>query len=364
LGPCFFLEIAKLRAARILWANIVELYHPGNMEAGKMDIHGITAEWNKTLYDPYVNLLRTTSEGISGALGGADSIQIRSFLTPYRQQEEFGERMSANQHLIFQNESYLDKVIDPAAGSYFVENLTDSMATHAWNLFKEVEEKGGLIECIQSGFIQETVYRSRQEKEKEAAQRKRIILGTNQFPNPGETISGKLTTSPERESGKESTYKKLKPFRIAEPFENLRLATEQYSNAGNDQPAVFLFSIGNSTDKLTRAGFAANFFGCAGYRIIESNEITDVDSGVTQALFSGAKVIVICSSDNELPEIVPEIARKLQHQKHPLRIVIAAYPDDKLKELAKAKGINEFIHRRSNLLETLQGYHHFFGIQL
>ncbi|MFH1160204.1 MAG: methylmalonyl-CoA mutase family protein [bacterium] len=362
LGSSFFLEIAKLRAARLLWAKIVEQYKPADKETCKMDIHCITARWNKTIFDPYVNLLRTTTEGMSGAFGGVNSMAILPFHVAYQQRDDFGDRIARNQQLIFMEESYLDKVVDPAAGSYFIENLTDSIAIHAWDLFRQVEEKGGLIECILSRFVQDSVWKSRQTKEQEAASHKLLILGTNQFPNLQETMRDRIFSLKEQEPERESRYKKLSPFRVAEPFEKLRLATERFVNAGNARPAVFLFPIGNPTMRLARTGFSANFFGCAGYRIIESNEITDIDSGVEETLSSGAEIIVICSSDEELPAVAPEIARKVKEQRPSVKVVIAGYPKDEIKELTSS-GIDEFIHIRGNLLDTLQRYQNFFGIQ-
>ena len=139
IGSNYFMEIAKLRAARLLWSTIVEQYHP---ESTKMFIHSTTSLWNKTVYDPYVNLLRTTTEGMSAAIGNTDSMTILPFDFPYKNESEFSRRIARNQQLILKEEAYLDKIVDPAAGSYYVENLTNPVAMHSWELFKAIEEKG------------------------------------------------------------------------------------------------------------------------------------------------------------------------------------------------------------------------------
>jgi len=361
LGPGYFMEIAKLRAARLLWSGIVEQYKPENPDSCAMHIHCVTARWNKTIYDPYVNMLRTTTEGMSGALGNASSISILPFDIPYEEPTGFAERIALNQQLIFKEESHLDKVADPAAGSYFIENMTNSMAIHAWNLFKEVEEKGGIIECIKTGFIQDAIAASRNRKEKEVTQKKILVLGTNQYPNTTETMQDKVSSKQADEEEKPGKYKKIGHFRAGEAFEELRLATEHSVAKGHKTPAVFLFTMGNVAMLRARAGFTTNFFGCAGYRIIDNPGFKTVDAGVEAALKSEAQVVVICSSDEEYGQIVPQAARKIKEQNPGVIVVVAGYPKEKIEEYRSA-GVDDFIHIRSNLLEELKIFQHRLGI--
>ncbi len=153
-GSHYFPEIAKLRAARLLWSVVINGFHPENIEKMKMDIHCVTSEWNKTIYDPYVNLLRTQTEAMSAILGGTDSLTVEPFDIVFRNPDEFSERIARNQQLILKEEAYFDKVADPAAGSYYIENLTNLISENAWKLFLEIEEKGGFLSCLKSGFIQ------------------------------------------------------------------------------------------------------------------------------------------------------------------------------------------------------------------
>ncbi|NQV03744.1 MAG: methylmalonyl-CoA mutase small subunit [Bacteroidia bacterium] len=362
LGSSYFLEIAKLRAARLLWSKIVNQYQPDNLESCRMNIHCVTARWNKTIFDPYVNMLRTTTEGMSGALGNTDSLSILPFDIPYETPGPIGERIARNQQMIFKEESHIDKVVDTAAGAYFIENMTDSIASHAWNLFKEIEEHGGMVESVKQGFVQDTIAASMRQKEMDIAQHKLLLLGTNQYPNLTDKMFDKITTDVAGEDKGSSTYKKMPPFRAAEPFEKVRLATERHIASGKKEPTVFLFTIGNLAMLRARAGFATNFFGCAGYRIIDNPGFKTMDKGVEEALKSQAEIVVICSSDDEYQKIVPDITRKLKDQHPSLLVVVAGYPAEIVEDLQQA-GVDDFIHVKSNLLEELTSYQHRLGIQ-
>jgi methylmalonyl-CoA mutase len=155
IGSDYFLEIAKLRAARLLWSVVVNGFKPENIEKLKMEIHCSTSKRNKKTDDPYLNMLRTQTEAMSAILGGTDSLTVGPFDMTFRQPDEFSERIARNQQLLLKEESYFDKVADPAAGSYYIENLTDLIAENSWKLFLEIEEQGGFLNSLNSGFIQE-----------------------------------------------------------------------------------------------------------------------------------------------------------------------------------------------------------------
>ena len=361
IGSNYFMEIAKLRAARLLWTRMVEQYQPKRDESLKLFIHATSALWNKSIYDPYVNMLRTTTEGMSAALGNADSVTILPFDASYKDSDEISRRIAHNQQFVLKEESYLDKIIDPAGGSYYIENLTHAIAHHAWDLFKEVEIRGGMIECIKSGYIQDEVQRSRMQKEMDVARRKIVILGTNQFPNIHETMSDMIQHPGKVAASAPASFKKLTPFRAAQAFEDVRLATERYVKNGNSRPSVFLFTMGNLAMLRARAGFAANFFGCAGYDIVDNQGFATIDEGVEAALNSKAQIVVICSSDEDYAEIVPEIAGKLKQAGSSINIVVAGYPKELINGF-KSAGVSDFIHVRSNLLDTLRDFQSRLGI--
>jgi methylmalonyl-CoA mutase len=354
-GPNYFMEIAKLRAARLLWSRIVEQYKPKRESSMQMEIHCRTAMWNKTIYDPYVNMLRTTTEGMSAVLGNADTLVILPFDSTYNTPDDFAERIAQNQQMIMKEESYLDRIIDPAAGSYYIETLTHSIATHAWDLFRNIEEKGGMIAAVKAGIVQQMISESAQEKTAELAQRRIIQIGTNQYPNLLETMAEKISVPEGNETGSNAAYKTLKPFRVSSGFEKLRLATEHFVSKGGKRPEVFLFTFGNLAMLRARAGFITNFFGCAGYTITDNSGFTDFAEGAAAAAGSGAAVIVLCSSDEEYIQHGPGICKLILAQNPDAHIVVAGSPKEGI-DLLKAAGVKDFVHVRSNLLETLEGY--------
>ncbi|HLW08410.1 MAG TPA: methylmalonyl-CoA mutase family protein [Marinilabiliaceae bacterium] len=352
IGGNYFMEIAKLRAARLLWAKIVEAYEPEDKEAAKMVIHCETSEWNKTIYDPYVNMLRTQTEAMSASLGGTDSLTVQSFDKIFRQPNDFSERIARNQQLLLKEESYFDKIADPAAGSYYIENITNSIVEEAWKLFIEVEEKGGYIEALKAGFIQECVKEAADIKSKKLAQRRSTLLGTNQYPNTSEKVASTINEDRVFSSSLEKgIVEPIKLFRGAEEFEALRLATEK----ADKRPKVFMLTFGNLAMRLARSQFSGNFFGCAGYEIIDNLGFETPEEGVEAALKANADIVVLCSSDSEYAEAAPAAFKALNGKA--LFVVAGAPPcmDD-----LKSQGIEHFIHVRSNLLETLQ----FFNDQL
>jgi methylmalonyl-CoA mutase len=353
----YFMEIAKFRAARMLWAKIVEAYEPKNKEVAKMNIHAVTSKWNQTIYDPYVNMLRGTTESMSAILSGIDSLTVTPYDVPFEKPTDFAERIARNTQIILKEESYFDKVVDPAGGSYYIENLTASIAEHAWNLFKDTENQGGYIEAFKAGFIQEKVNETANKRNHNIASRKEVILGVNQYPNASEKMDAKYdagTIITQVHKRDDAIAEPLKPYRGAEEIELLRLKTDQSAKT----PKVFLLTIGNPAMRKARAGFASGFFACAGFDIIDNLGFDSVEEGVQAAVKQKSDIVVVCSSDDEYPEVAPAVFEQIGNK---AITVVAGYPacvDD-----LKAKGIKHFIHIKSNLLETLKGFQKELGIE-
>lgn len=348
----YFMEIAKFRAARMVWAQIVEQYKPESKLSSKMLCHAVTSRFNQTIYDAHVNLLRSQTETMSAALAGVDSITTTPFDVPYKTPDAFSERIARNQQFLLKEESHLDKVVDPAGGSYYVETLTVSLAKEAWKLFLDVEEKGGFLACINDNSIQKAINATAEKRHVDVARRKEILLGTNQYPNINETAAQKIGTTGcscgcHHEEGGEAQGTGLSRKRAASDFEALRLATEAASN----RPKVFMLTIGNLAMRLARAQFSTNFFGCAGYEIIDNLGFDTVQEGVDAAIEKGADVIVLCSSDDEYATLAPEAFKYLDGR---AMFVVAGAPA--CMEELQAVGINDFIHVRCNVLETLQSF--------
>ncbi len=353
VGGNYFMEIAKLRAARLLWAKIVEQYKPMCTCAYNMFIHTTTSMWNKSIYDPYVNMLRTTTESMSAAIAGADSISVLPFDASYKQADDFSNRIARNQQILLKEESYLGKIVDPAAGSYYIENLTNSIAAHAWELFKQIEAKGGFAAAIKSGFIQAEIEKTAQQRDMEIATRKTTVLGTNQYPNLLENMASKI--EPKAKGSEVTGIKTLRIYRGSEAFEELRLAVEKSAK----RPKVFLLTYGNLAMRKARAGFATNFFGVAGYELIDNPGFKTAEEGIQAALTSKADVVVLCSSDEEYTDLVNPVCQALKGKVK--NITLAGYPTEQI-EAFKAAGVNEFIHVKTNVLESLKAYHKILGI--
>lgn len=346
----YFMELAKFRAGRMLWAEIVKAYGAED-ECCKMKVHAVTSQFNQTIYDAHVNLLRSMTETMSAALAGVDSIETLPFDLQYKQPDEFSERIARNQQLLLREESHLDKVVDPAGGSYYIETLTASIAKVAWELFNKVEDEGGFLALLRKGEVQKSVNESGVKRHTDVARRKEILLGTNQYPNFNEKALDKI----EKEGCKcacgcgseevaDGAVDYLVFDRAASQFEQLRLDTEK----SGKRPKVFMLTIGNLAMRLARAQFSSNFFGCAGYEIIDNIGFKSVKEGVDAAIEKGADVVVLCSSDDEYAEYAPEAFKELDGR---AMFVVAGAPacmDD-----LKAIGIEDFIHVRVNVLETL-----------
>lgn len=345
----FFMELSKFRAARMLWAQIVEQYKPASLDCAKMLVHASTSRFNQTIYDAHVNLLRSQTETMSAALAGVDSITTTPFDVPYKTPDTFSERIARNQQFLLREESHLDKVMDPAGGSYYVETLTVSLANEAWKLFLDCEKNGGFFALASEGKIQEAVNASCVKRHTEVARRKEILLGTNQYPNINEFAADKIVNGEGCTCGcsAEKSDKALCGKRAASDFEALRLATE----AAPKRPKVFMLTIGNLAMRLARAQFSTNFFGCAGYEIIDNLGFDTVEQGVDAALEKGADVVVLCSSDDEYATLAPEAFKYLDGR---AEFVVAGNPA--CTEELQAAGIKDFVHVRCNVLETLRDF--------
>ena len=351
VGSTYFMEIAKIRAARLLWSKIMEQYKPQCDCPYKLFINATTSAWNQSVYDPYVNMLRSTTEAMSSAVAGADSISVLPFDNAYKEADDFGYRIARNQQLLLKEESYLDKIVDPAAGSYYIENLTNQIAQGAWQHFLKVEEAGGYCKALRAGMVQDDIEATAKKRNSDIAMRKTTILGTNQYPNLLEKMSDKVGDEGHCCCGceKGDEVRTLKVYRGAEPFEELRLQTERAAH----RPKVFLLTYGNLTMRKARAGFATNFFGVAGYEIIDNLGFKTPEEGAKAALESGAEVVVLCSSDDEYAELTKPVCDMLKGKVKSL--VLAGYPKE-MVDTYREYGIDEFIHVKTNALECLTAF--------
>ena len=358
----YFMEIAKFRAARLLWAQIVKQYEPKCDSACQMHVCAITSEYNQTLFDSYVNLLRSQTETMSAAIANVDSIVVTPFDKPYETPTDFAERIARNQQLLLKEEAHFDKLVDVAGGSYTIEHLTDAIAREGWKLMLATEEAGGFLAEALKGNIAGAVNESNSKRHADAAKRKEFILGTNQFPNFTETSDGKEPIGHNcccnaaeggAEHGECGSLPQLNMDRLASEFETLRLATEKAPK----QPIAFMLTIGNLAMRQARAQFSCNFLAAAGYKVVDNLGFKTVEEGVDAALEAKADIVVICSSDDEYAEYAIPAYRYLNGR---AMFVVAGAPA--CSEDLKAAGIENFIHVKSNQLGTLKEYNAKLGI--
>ena len=355
INGVYFMEIAKLRAARMLWAQVVAQY-TADKEAAKMHVCAYTTTYNQTIFDSYVNLLRSQTETMSAALGGVESIVVRPFDLPYETPTEFAERIARNQQLLLKDECHFDRMVDVAGGSYFIEELTAALAQQAWKLFLSVEEAGGFLKAAQAGTIQTAINETNKTRHANAGKRKEFLLGTNQFPNFTEKSEGKQPAACccACGGGKEGTDTvAIQSTRLASDFEALRLTTEQAPKT----PVAFMLTIGNLAMRQARAQFSCNFLAAAGYKVIDNLGFPTVEEGVDKAIEAGADIVVICSSDDEYAEYAIPAFKYLDGR---AMFVVAGAPA--CAEELKAAGIENFIHVRVDQLQTLKAYNQKLGI--
>jgi len=404
ISSFYFMEIAKLRAAKILWNNIVKAYGV-NPDENKLFIHARTSKYNQTKYDPYVNMLRTTTEAFSAVLGGIDSLHTNAFDEEFNTPDEFSRRIARNTQIILKEESNLVKLIDPAGGSYYVEKLTDEVAALSWAVIQEVEKQGGLIEALKNEFVQNEIKKISDLRIADLAKRKSVLVGTNMYANVKETLPekrvfdkkafikkraeflekylvsgntekhsaiidklGKLGSSVSDElfetgvaayvegatlgevanslhSGVEESFAvtPLKIYRLAEIFEELRDNAEEFKAKTGYLPKLFLATMGPVKQHKARADFSRGFFEVAGFDVIYPNALNSAAEAVEAFEKSGAKVVVICSTDETYPEIVPAFMQELKKQNIEGYVVLAGYPKEQV-EAHKESGVNDFIY--------------------
>lgn len=324
IGSNYFFEIAKLRAARQLWAQAVTAFGVTDENAARMRIHSRTALANKSIYDPYTNLLRATTEALSAVIGGCDALTV----LPAR----FPARLARNVQLILKEECHLDGVADPAGGSYYIESLTDALAREAWALFQQIEQQGGFAAA--QAFIEQRLAASRAAKEKALATRRQVLVGVNNYPDLSERVLDDVTDLAHAE------------WRMARAFEEIRLRTERHAAATGRAPRVLLLKRGDLKMRMARATFCQNFFGCAGFEIVESAELDPA-----------ADLVVLCSSDPEYLELAREIVPLT-----PAPVIVAGNPREHIAEL-QAAGVKGFVHVLSNQIETLIEWQDKLGVK-
>jgi len=409
MGANFFLQIAKLRAVRPIWAQIVKAFG-GNAESQKMRIHARPALFFKTVYDPYVNMLRNTTEIFSGVVGGIDSFESAPFDEPIRKGDEFSRRIARNIQIMLQEEFGMLQPIDPAGGSWAVETLTRQMKEKIWAEFQSIEKQGGIVAALRAGSVQDEIAKILADRFKKADIRKDRIVGNNMYPNmtevlletraedtaalkaqrtkdieaylsdidtkhrdealaafkadgsvdqgieaafAGATIA-ELMAAVTDGKGAAETVTAIAPHRWSERFEALRKRTEDYKAEKNDNVKIFLANMGPIPQHKARADFTTGFLQVGAFEVLGNDGFKTVEEAAEAAGKSGADAVVICSTDATYPEIVPALAPKLHEVLPNARVFLAGAAPKDLLETYNNAGIDEYISVKANCYEVLE----------
>lgn len=345
VGSSYFFQIGKLRAFRLLWARVVESFG-GSKEAAKAYLFARTAGWNQSIYEPYNNVLRATTEAMSAAIGGVDSLAVAPFDETYRNADEPSRRLARNTQIIIKKEAWLDRTVDPGAGSYYIETLTDSLARAAWKLMQEVESMGGYLTARDCGMIPDQVRQARKKAEDALAMRRRVIVGTNNYPNVKERMLDQI-----QHKDVELVY-----GRGAEMFEDIRLRTERHAAAGNKIPLVLLAEMGDLKMRKARSAFIWNFFGCAGFEL-KTEYFESPEALAAGASRAGADLAVLCSSDEEYSTLAGLVVAALGG----VPVIVAGNP--KNAEQLKQAGVADFVHIRTDAVDALTAWQQRLGVR-
>jgi len=391
VGGHFFMEIAKLRAMRVLWAQVVRLCG-GSDEAAKICMQVKNGRLNKTQFDPHVNMLRGTTEAFAAIVGGADSLHIGAYDEVLGgQPSDLGRRIARNTQIILREESKLDHVVDLAGGSWAVETLTHQLMTAAWKLFQEVEALGGLQKALETGFVQKVIGEVAKARRKAVTMRTDVIVGTNQYPNaleaepeiravdsaaikarlgeraaaarkgqakskdfavlvdaaPKSTL-GELSQS----LGRSGSVKvvPLVPFRTAEAFESLRKAMIRARRGKTD---VFFANLGPVGAYMPRLDFTRGFFQVGGFSVDDKSWFKTPEEAAKAAIDSGAPIIVAVGLDDSYVEHVPALARAVKASGGRKMLVAGLLKDH--ADAFKEAGVDDFVHIRSDVQAVLSG---------
>lgn len=356
VGSNFFMEIAKLRAARIIWTKIIREFG-GNEQSQKMFIHSQTSLRNKTKFNPWSNIIRNTTECLSAILGNSNSIEVGFFDFAYGYPSELSRRLARNTQLIYLNESHLIDTIDPVAGSHYLENLTNELCLLVWKEIQKIEASGGFMENIKNGNIQAEIKQTADNQIKDYHTRKLGIIGTNKYPllnekTPEDYMEFEYNEENQSEQNNELNIEQLKALRFAEDFEKLRDNSNAYKEKNGAYPSITLFNFGELSEYKPRNDFAGEYLAIGGFEIKSTPTFSTSSDAMKYLLENPSNIITICSSDEKYVKIVPEFAQMVKKFKPLTYIILAGYPKEQI-ELYKQFGVDDFIYLNSDVYETL-----------
>ncbi len=348
VGSNFFMEIAKLRAARVLWGKVAEAYGAEG-DSKKMVISAETSFFTKSAYDSYVNMLRAGNEAFAAVLGGVQYLHVSPYNDPEGSQSPFSERIARNTQLILMEEAHLLKVSDPAGGSWYIEHLTNELISKSWELFLEIEEQGGMADALQTGWVQDQISQVLEKKKKDVHTRKQSIIGTNIYANPDEKP---LQAEMETVQNSRSDLKPILQVRLSESFEGLRSLSERLKGKGI-RPEAGLICLGALKDHKARADFISGFLAPGGVDAVKSGSVYNPEDAEAFIQKTNCRHYFICGSNEQYESMAVPLIKQLIQAFPAAAIYLAGLPEDRKKDEYNNAGISGYIHVKSDCYETL-----------
>jgi methylmalonyl-CoA mutase len=406
IGTDFFMEIAKLRALRMLWSDILQASGCG-AEAGRIPIHARTSRRTQSALDPHVNMLRATTQAMSAILGGADSLHVSPFDESFRGPDKFSRRIARNVQLILAHECRFDQVADPAGGSWYVESLTRDLARAAWEHFQAIEKAGGILKGLESGSVQEMVSAAAVRRSERLATRRDVLVGVNQYSDSTEeprsdpkmdheefhrertaaleaqrtsstheghllvlahlekimeagpdrmmermidaasegATLGELTGVLRHDAASDLEVEPIPLRRDAEPFENLRARVRELGLTDEVGASIFLVCLGDVARYMPRLEFTRRFFRVGGFEVVEQGFFTDAAAAAEAVRAAGARTVALVGLDDTYTAMAAEVTANLGKLDPPPMVFLAGR--------AEVAGVAETIHARSDVLDVL-----------
>ncbi len=405
LGSQIFMQIAKIRAARLLWWKVTSAFGA----EGKMWIHARSSTFNKSALDPHTNLLRSTAEAFAGGVSGVDSMHVSAFDEPIRLPDTTSRRHARNAQVILLEECGLGDLADASGGSWYVETLTLQLAELAWKKFQEIEAKGGMASALREGIPQAACAASAKKKLSASATRRDGYIGVNLFPDTSEVpldpkpaeqnafrtdrtqeaaklqksasaltemhpkvqeiaaawksgaTAASIRKAIKRNGEAAPAIAKLQLRNASEAFEELRSNARAYSAANGTPPKIWLANFGPPKQHKLRADFCLGFLSPGGFSVLQGPGAKTPAEAAEAAAKSGALATIVCSSDDTYPEIVPAFIEALRATGSTMPVILAGFPQDHIESLTKA-GVQHFVHMRVNCLEFNHQLQTQFGI--
>ena len=405
LGSDFLMELAKLRATRVLWSQMIEAFG-GSAASQRFTLHVRTSRRNKSALDPWNNMLRSSQEALVGVTGGCDSLLIEPFDAPLRPASEFPRRHARNQQLILEHEVGLAKIQDPAGGSWTIEVLTDWLAREAWADFQRIEAEGGLLAALRSGSIQREIAAVVQQRAQRNAHRQDVQVGSNQYADAVDFVSELQRASPDefisrraakfasrshselpappamntltqtfaalleaaehgatlaqlagalaQDNGAQVSVLPLRSQRLAAPWEALRANAAAHRQQGGTAARVYIAVIGEAAALHARSSFVSDFFAVGGFACESEGNWSQAQDAAEAAIASDAPAVAICTQDSCYPEVVLPFCEWVRERCPEMIVYLAGRPRNAQEDELRAAGIDDFVHLGADCLKLNQ----------